>query len=336
MADMDAYAGLPPVPLVEAGREGALALYRANPQAAHAQIDDAIARFGRRALAHADRRSQRWLQRAGNPLLPEIEAVAREVGRPGAWLLNLSYEWGCTTAVAADPAGGMRMLRTLDWPFHGIGRSLMAARHEGPAGRWLNLTWPGFAGVLTALCPGRFAVAFNQTPMRARRMGPLGLPMLLDWALNRYAWSRSKALPPAHLLRLVCDEAEDYAEARRRIVETPLCASCLVAVVGVEPGEGCAVERLEYDAHVREAPVAVANHWLSEDRGGRPRTRDSAARHATMEREMRAAEGLSWVRPPILNDFTRLAAELNPVTGEALAQAFEAEGAVTRRTPLAA
>lgn len=281
----------------------------------------------------ADARSRRWLEASGNPFVAEIEAVHAEAGRPGAWLLNLSYEWGCSAAVAPDPAGqGMRLLRTLDWPFHGLGAGLMAARHEGPAGRWLNLTWSGFAGVLTALCPGRFAVAFNQTPMRARRLGPLGLPMIADWALNRLALARTSALPPAHLLRLVCDEAPDYDTAKRRIAETPLAASCFVTLAGVSPGEGCVIERMEEGAAVHEAPAAVTNHWLTPDRTGHGRTRNSPERLEAIRDAMHGPGELAWVVPPVLNPETRLAAELNAATGEALVQGWEHHGPATQPT----
>lgn len=328
---------LPPVPLVDVGRGGALALYRAAPQAAQAQIDDAQARFTRLGVAFADRRSRLWLERAANPLRHEIAAVAEAVGRPGAYLLNLSYEWGCTAAVAPDPAGrGMRMLRTLDWPFHGLGRNLVAARSEGPAGHWLGLTWPGFAGVLTAVARGRFAVAFNQPPMHARRLAGIGMPKLADWALDRLALLRRRSLPPAHLLRLVCDEAADYHEARRRIVETPLAAPCFVTLAGVEAGQGCVIERTPENAVAHEAPAAVANHWLSRRRGGHPRTAHSEERLAMARSAMTGPGGFAWLQAPILNPTTRLAAELNPATGAVLVQGWEADGPATRVTVLQA
>mgnify|MGYP003477732114 CR=1 FL=1 len=49
----------------------------------------------------ADALSRRWLARARNPYLPEIDAVAVRLGRAGAHLLNLSFEWTCTTGVEA-------------------------------------------------------------------------------------------------------------------------------------------------------------------------------------------------------------------------------------------
>ena len=334
---MEHPAQLPAVPLVDAGRGGALALFHAAPDAAHAQIDDAVSRFTRLGVAFADHRSRRWLERADNPLRHEIAAVADAVARPGAHLLNLSYEWGCSAAVAPDPAGpGMRLLRTLDWPFHGLGAGLLAARMEGPAGRWLNLTWAGFAGVLTALAPGRFAVAFNQPPMHARRLAGLGLPMPLDWALNRLVLARSRALPPAHLLRRICDEAGDYEEARARLVAAPLAAPCFVTLAGTGPSQGCVIERTSHDAVVHEAPAAIANHWLSAGRGGHPRTGHSRERLAMIAADMAGPGDFAWLRAPVLNADTRLAAELNAASGLALVQGWEADGPAPRPTRIEA
>ncbi|MBT6204317.1 MAG: hypothetical protein HOI34_11520 [Rhodospirillaceae bacterium] len=217
----------------------------------------------------------------------------------------MSYEWGCTTAVTPDPSGrGMRLLRTLDWPFHGLGRSLIAANMTGPAGDWLNITWPGFAGVLTANCQGRFAVAFNQTPMKARRFLRVTLPMPLDWLLNRREMSRRRALPPAHLLRQVCDEASGYVEAKRRIAETPLAATCFVTLAGTEPGEGCVIERHETDATIHEAPSAIANHWLTPDLTGHARTANSEPRLEQITKVMADAADLDWAHHPIINSHT--------------------------------
>ncbi len=328
---------LPPVPVFEIASGGALALARAAPQAAQAQIDDAERRFTRPGVRLADRLSRRWLAASASTLKDEIADVAAEVGRPGAFLLNISYEWGCTAGVAPDPHGsGMRLLRTLDWPFHGLGRGLMAARMEGPAGPWLNLTWAGFAGVLTALCPGRFAVAFNQPPMHARRFAGLELPMPLDWALNRLAMARRHAEPPAHLLRRICDGAGSYDEARARILETPVAAPYFVSLAGPGAGEGCVIEHDGVRGVAHDAPAAIANHWLSRTRQGHPRTGHSRERLALMTSAMSGARELDWLQPPILNPDTRLAAVLCPASGEALVQGWEADGPATRPTRIEA
>ena len=89
---------------------------------------DLILRF-----KHADRTDAapafaRWLARAGNPYLGEIDAIAALAG-PGAYALNTSYEWCCTSGVGDDPEGGVRLLHTYRLPIwiDGVDRCSRAA-----------------------------------------------------------------------------------------------------------------------------------------------------------------------------------------------------------------
>ncbi len=99
-----------------------------------------------------DALSRRWLRRRGNPFYDEITAVADALGRPGVYFLNIIYEWSCSTSAAPDPAGsGNRIIRILDWDMPGIGRHIVLGRHMSDHGLYYNVTWPGYAGVLTAM-----------------------------------------------------------------------------------------------------------------------------------------------------------------------------------------
>jgi hypothetical protein len=94
-----------------------------------------------RSSGIADRISRRWLTRTANPYASEIAAVGNSLDRPGAHFLNLSYEWGCTAAVAEDPAAlGQRLIRALDWPLAGLGRHAVILRCQGAAGPYDNVT----------------------------------------------------------------------------------------------------------------------------------------------------------------------------------------------------
>src|SRR6266702_3816246 len=123
-----------------------------------------LPRGARMLLPDMDAVTRRWLQRSHSPYVMDLEAIAVALGFPGIWFLNGTYQWGCT-AVARDEDGGPWLARTLDWPFPGLGRHLEIARMRGPAGEFINVTWPGYAGALTALAPGRFAAAINQAPL---------------------------------------------------------------------------------------------------------------------------------------------------------------------------
>jgi hypothetical protein len=320
-------AALPEIPVIDIGSGGPLALVRGARPQAEALLAAARRRFTAPLVRAADWRGRRWLARAGNPYLPEIDAIARALGRPGAHALNLSYEWACTSGVAADGDGAMVLRRTLDWPFDGLGRNLVVARRDGAAGPWLDVTWPGLVGVFTALAPGRFAAAINQAPLR-RRTGLLPA----DWLLDRLAVGRSIDLPPSHLLREAFETCRDYAEAKALLTAAPLCLPALYILCGSRPGEGCIIERTEDQAAGVKAPASIANDWLTPAFArGRARGFDSPTRQCLMAaRQAERCAGLDWVQAPIANPYTRLAAVLKPGRGRLTLQGWEASGPATQ------
>lgn len=321
-----AEAVLPEIPLVDVGGGGPPALLEAEPERLAALIRAGRGHYGGLTLRLGDRATARWLARNGNPYRHEIAAVASRTAVPGAYLLNLSYEWSCTAGVGPDPAGdGNRMLRTLDWPMPGIGRYVVVARLEGDAGPYVAVTWPGYVGVLTAMAPGRFSAAINQPPMR-RHSGSCWF----DWAINRTGVWRRSELPPSHLLRRVFDTCRTYDEARTALAETPLCIPAFFTLSGTAADEGCTIERLEARAAASSSPACISNHWLSFDEPGRDRGTDSVGRRAQMQATVTApAGGLDWLAPPVLNDQTRLAVVANAARGTLVVQGFEADGPAT-------
>lgn len=321
---------LPRIPVLDIGTKGAVELVRqARPQA-EALLTQARRQFTGILVDLADRRSRNWLTRTNNPYLGEIDAVATELRRGGIYGVNLSYEWGCTCGISAGGSGeGMVLRRTLDWPFHGLGRNLVVAKRSGDAGPWYDITWPGSVGVYTAIAPGRFSAAINQAPLR-RRTGFIAT----DWLVDRISINRSSALPPCHLLRRVFDQCRSYAEARAMLTNARLCVPVLYSLAGTKAGEGCVIERTEDLAEQHPAPVAVANHWLTNSFGrGRPRGDDSFARRDRMM--VALSDGppglnLDWVVPPIANGYTRLAATMDAGQGALAVQGWERDGPATQ------
>jgi hypothetical protein len=326
--------GLPPIPSLNAGPDGAIATLSQAPERLDALMADCQRHYGRLTLAIGDRLSRHWLARSGNPYRDEILAVAARVGVPGAVMLNLSYEWACSAGIAADPRGsGSRMLRTLDWPAHGLGRNLLVVRQRGAAGDYFTVTWPGFVGVLTAMAPGRFAAAINQPPLRRRT------PFLWsDWLADRINLWQQPALPATHLLRRAFDTCHSYHEAVALLRDEPLCLPVFFSVSGAAADQGCVIERLENSAAVHAAPATITNHWLSLRQGDRDRDRgsDSVARLCALETILpQAGHDLSWAKPPILTRMTRLATLANAATGELLVQGWEENGPATALFDLA-
>ncbi len=317
---------LPPIPVIDLGDGSPAELVEAAPERARALLEAARHSFTGGLLALGDRASRRWLNRTDSPYLEEIAAVAACLPGRGGWALNLSHEWGCTSGVTAPaPDAPPRLLRTLDWRMDGLGENLLAVSRRGPAGPWLDLTWPGFVGVVQALAPGRFAAVFNQAPLH-RRSGIFPL----DWLIQRRSFWRSRALPPAHLLRRVFDEAGDYEEARALLAETPLALPVIFTLAGCRPGEGCIIERLETRAFERPLPSAAGNHWDAVARPAYPRGVESRARGRLLAARLAdPGPGLDWLAPPILNPLTRLALSAEPARGRLVAQGFESYGPAT-------
>jgi hypothetical protein len=318
----------PEIPLIEvpSGEEPAVAALRAEPERLRLLLCSARKTYTPLGLRSADKLSRLWARRAATPLGEAIAAVDRAMGRPGAYLLNYSYEWGCTTGAAEDPEfGGPTLMRTLDWPFDGLGQALVATRCEAEAGAFFSLTWPGYAGVLTGLAPGRFAAAINQPPL------PGVFGAAIGWPLARWRVGASREMPPSHLLRLAFETCRTFDAAVALLRRTPICIPAIFTLAGAKPGETITIERTEHQAFIAPEPAA-ANHWAScPGPRGRPRDRVSIPRRAAMRHLLgqKPDWSLDWMRPPIHVPQTRLVAMANPATGRMAAQGFEKTGPAT-------
>src|SRR5262249_22064142 len=227
----------PAIPVIDVRDGGPTRHARERAQSALALRADCLAWFPALAapmVPTMDRLARRWLVRSHSPYLGDIEAIAAALGFPGVWLLNGSYQWGCT-ALAREEGGAPWLARTLDWPFPGLGRHAEVARMRGPAGDYVSVTWPGYVGVLTAMAPGRFAGAINQAPLWRRTVHPR--LRLYDIAVNAVnTWRNIRHIPPDQLLRAVFEECEDFAQARRRLETTPIARPVIYTLAGVRPG----------------------------------------------------------------------------------------------------
>ncbi|CAN5919208.1 hypothetical protein BH11PSE3_BH11PSE3_34230 [soil metagenome] len=283
----------------------------------------------------ADPVARLWLRRSGSPLIADVAAIAGILGRPGIWLLHCAYAVGCT-ALADESADGPVLRRTLDWPFPGLGRLVEIARQRGPAGEFMNVTWPGFAGVLTAVAPGRFAASINQAPMRRRTSSDWLL--WLDYALNALgALLISGRPPPEHLLRLVFETCATFEEACRFLERTPVARPVLFLVIGCLPGERLLIERDGDAARLYRDDTVVANAWHQEAPGWRPRVCGDGTPVENNRRRVAAMAAwadahppsLRWAVPPVVNGCTRVAIEMCAASGRLVVAGWEADGRVT-------
>lgn len=317
------------IPLRDVREGGPLRHALEGRAAARALRDECVGWFPR-AAQHAipalDRVTRRWLMRSRSPYVAEIAAIAKALDFPGIWFLNGAYEWGCTSLACGEDAPWLA--RTLDWPFPGLGRHVEVAHMVGAAGEFYSVTWPGFVGALTAMAPGRFAAAVNQAPLWRRTRRPA--LRLYDIAANALATWRVPHIPPDQLLRQVCENCATFDDARRLLETTPIARPVIYTLAGCAAGERCVIERTEEGCTTRFTDTSAANDWLDSmepwearvggdllfscsygEAGGNSRTR----REALAAWDKGFTPSFAWVTPPVLNKFTRIAAEMCPAQG---------------------
>ena len=323
---------LPAIPVVDI-REGGPPHHARRSAARARALRDACLRFFPRAalplVPALDLLSRGSLKRSCSPYFAEIAQIAAALDLSGVWLLNASYQWGCT-ARAAEQDGAAWLLRTLDWPFRGLGRHTEIAHMRGDHGDFFSVTWPGYVGVLTAMAPQRFAAALNQAPMWRRTRHRLLRPADHVASVLRAAAGTGR-MPPDQLLRRAFEICDDFAAARRFLETTPIARPVIYTLVGCAAHERCVIERTENDFVTREDDTCAANDWVPRRSGweGRIGTRrflvcsfDEAAGFSRARRDALAnwsgslsERGFGWVREPVLNPYTRLAVAMSPTRG---------------------
>lgn len=344
------YPGLPSVPFRDVREGGALRHALDANDRARSLRDECLAWFPppvRALVPMLDGVTRRWLMRSQSPYLVEIATVAAALDFPGVWFLNGSYEWGCTS-LAREDSGAPWLLRTLDWPFPGLGRHVEVAHMAGPAGDFLSVTWPGFVGALTGMAPGRFAASINQAPLWRRTRHPWlrGYDILANAVAT---WSLPH-IPPDQLLRHVFETCATFDDARRRLEQTPVARPVIFTLAGCKAGERCVIERTEETFQTRYEDTSAANDWLVKREPWEARVANElmltceyaqAGENSRVRREALAAwdgqpsQGhFSWVTPPVLNPCTRIAVEMCAAEGVLRVVGYENVGAAVLPQPV--
>ncbi|MGH6839063.1 MAG: hypothetical protein ACREDT_09730 [Methylocella sp.] len=320
---------VPAIPIVDVGDGGPLRHAALSRARARALRDECLTVFPRAVtpfLPALDSATRRWLTRSRSPYVPEIAQIAATLGFSGVWLLNNTYQWGCT-ALAREENGVPWLARTLDWTFPGLGRHAELVRAKSPPGEYFSVTWPSYAGVLTAMASRRFAACLNQAPLWRRTRHPW--LRSYDLAANAlHTWLNIRHMPPDHLLRQVFEICATYAAAKSVLEKTPVARPVIYTLIGCAPGERCVIERTETGFVTREKGTSAANDWVP----SRPKweARMSAGRFLTCSpaeaaaqccarhdalagwRGLLSRDGFAWVTPPVLNPYTRLAVTMCP------------------------
>src|SRR5215472_7159149 len=99
---------LPQIPLLDVGSDWPFQTLEREFNRISAMLDEGSGRIPMLAMKIADAVSRRWLERSDYPYLSEIEYISARIARPGAYFLNLSYGWGCTSW--AGPIAGRSVI----------------------------------------------------------------------------------------------------------------------------------------------------------------------------------------------------------------------------------
>jgi hypothetical protein len=336
---------LPTIPVIDVRDGGAPRHAQESAVKARALRDACLGFFPRAALPLVpalDWASRTWLSRSRSPYVAEIAQIAGRLDFSGVWLLNASYQWACTS-LACEQNGVPWLVRTLDWPFAGLGRYAEVAHMRGDCGDFFSVTWPGYVGALTAMAPSRFAACVNQAPLRRRTVHRW--LRAYDFAANALAiWRADGLMPPDQLLRRTFELCADYAAARRMLESTPVARPVIYVLAGCAAKERCVIERAETGFVTREDNTSAANDWVPSRPGweGRIGTRrflsSSFADAASYSRARReslvgfagalAAPDFDWVREPVLNPYTRLAVAMCPASGLLRVVGYDVTGAM--------
>jgi hypothetical protein len=329
----------PEFPIIDVGRAAASESFRHLPDHTRALCEAALGDIPGLALAAPlmNAVSRRWLEKSANPYLAELRAVDAALGRRAAFALNMIYAWACSTGAGPDAGGGARLVRVLDWGLTSIGRFSVVQRHASDHGAFLSVGWPGYAGVLTGLAPGRFAAAINVTPVSSALPGAWFHK--LAGHLGRDFFS-GPSLPAEHLLRQVFETEPDFDAAVARLMRpSQLTRPAIFTLCGTTPGQACIIEARQHRRRLHRAGadgiVATANDWQTHEGEwtGVPPTYAGSGLSPAEENARRRAQvaallglprrpGFADLAAPILNSHTVHMVVANPARGTLSAQAI--------------
>jgi hypothetical protein len=152
---------------------------------------------------------------------------------------------------------------------------------------------------------------------------------LYDLAANAlHTWVSIRHMPPDQLLRWVFESCPAYAAAKSVLETTPVARPVIYTLIGCAPGERCVIERTENGFVTREENTSAANDWVPSRPMWEARIAAthfltcSPAEAATRCRERHdvlarwrgplSRRGFDWMKPPVLNPYTRLAVTMSP------------------------
>ena len=193
----------------------------------------------------------------GEDYVAEIRSIADYSGVPLSHLMlgNLMYDLfqmggipglGCSS-VSCDIDGNPTLVRNMDWVWpRTTGKHSRVIRFHDGSDHYMSVSVLGCVGVLSAMCPGKWAVTINQAPTAGAS------PSLFQW-------------PVLQRLRSVCDQMGSYRQLVSGLQEYKTMASFFAHVVGTKPGEHSVITGLGSDFRRRKikgGSLVQTNHFI--------------------------------------------------------------------------
>jgi hypothetical protein len=196
----------------------------------------------------------------GQEYVQEIRSVSACTRQPLSYVMlgNLIYDlmqfgeqagFGCSS-YSCNIGGKPTLVRNMDWvvPRSTGAFSRVLKFHRGEQ-HYLSVSVLGCVGVVSAMCPGKWAVTLNQAPTNGTSPGVFQWPVL-------------------QRLRHCCDKMGSYDELVADLQEYCTMTSFFAHVIGTEPDQHTVITGLgsEFWQRDREEPCLIqTNHFVGEE-----------------------------------------------------------------------
>jgi len=165
----------------------------------------------------------------GQEYVTEIRSIAKHADQPLSHVMlgNLTYDLcqmagiygvGCSS-YSCNVDGKPTLIRNMDWVWpRSTGRHTRLIRFHAFGEHYTSVSVLGCVGVVSAFCPGKWAVTINQAPTEGA-------------TTSYFAW------PVLQRLRYVCDRLGSYRQLVDRLQEYQTMTSFFAHVIGNRPSQ---------------------------------------------------------------------------------------------------
>ena len=200
----------------------------------------------------------------GQEYVREIRAISECTRQPLSYVMlgNLIYDLmqmgdqagvGCSS-YSCDIGGKPTLVRNMDWVVpRSTGKFTRVLRFHRGEDHYVSVSVVGCVGIVSAMCPGKWALTLNQAPTTGTSPGGFQWPVL-------------------QRLRHCCDKMGSYEELVADLQEYRTMTSFFAHVVGTKPDQHTVITGLgsEFWQRDREEPCLIqTNHFVGEELEGR-------------------------------------------------------------------